>query len=182
MLAIRHDRFSVVMSMRIKVNVADLPKPPYTMPNYRYPKPVQYPEDAVIVRVDAKPKLTEPTKDWLGRNRKDLWTDEMRKKAWSMIVEGRSVAEIAEAVGRGEKATYQELWRLRREKGSDIQIIPRQVVYTPETDALIIRMHNAGRSKREIAEATGRTCNAIKFRITLLRKRGLITRDNRRDK
>lgn len=168
--------------MRIKVNVADLPKPPYAIPNYRYPKPVQYPEGAVIVRVDAKPKPTEPTKDWVGRNRKDLWTDEARRTAWQMITSGKSVEEIAKTLGRGEKATYQELCRLRRENGSDIQIIPRQAVYTPETDALIIRMHNAGQSKREIAEATGRTCNAIKFRITLLRKRGLITRDNRRDK
>ena len=81
MLAIRLGRLAMVMSMRIKVNVADLPKPPYTMPKYRYPKSVEYPEGAVIVRVDAKPKQAEPTKDWLGRNRKDLWTDEMRKKA-----------------------------------------------------------------------------------------------------
>ena len=181
-MAIRLGRLAVVMSMRIKVNVADLPKPPYTMPNYRYPKPVQYPEDAAIVRVDAKPKPTEPTKDWLGRNRKDLWTDEMRKKAWSMIVEGRSVAEVAEAVGRGEMATYQELCSIRREKGSDIAIKPRKIVYTPEVDAVIIRMHNNNKSYTEIGKATGRTKWAIKARVNYLRKHGLIAKDNRKDR
>lgn len=172
----------MVNAMRIKVNVADLPKPPYTMPNYRYPKPVQYPEGAVIVRVDAKPKPKEPTRDWLGRNRKDLWTDEMRKKAWSMIVEGRSVAEVAEAVGRGEKATYQELCKLRQEKGSDIAIKPRKIVYTPEVDAVIIRMHNNNKSYTEISKATGRTKWAIKARVYYLRKHGLIAKDNRKDR
>lgn len=181
-MAIRLGRLAMVMSMRIKVNVADLPKPPYTMPNYRYPTPVQYPKDAVIVKVGTKPKPTEPTKDWLGRNRKDLWTDEMRKKAWSMIVEGRSVAEVAEAVGRGEKATYQELCSIRREKGSDIAIKPRKIVYTPEVDAVIIRMHNSNQSYMEIGKATGRTKWAIKARVNYLRKHGLIAKDNRKDR
>lgn len=181
-MAIRLGRLAMVSAMRVKVDVSKIPKPPYTMPHYRYPKTAKYPKDAVIVQVDIKQEPLKPTKDWVGRNRKDLWTDEARRTAWQMITSGKSVEEIAKTLGRGEKATYQELCRLRRENGSDIQIIPRQAVYTPETDALIIRMHNAGQSKREIAEATGRTCNAIKFRITLLRKRGLITRDNRRDK
>ena len=106
----------------------------------------------------------------------------MRKKAWSMIVEGRSIAEVAEAVGRGEMATYQELCSIRREKGSDIAIKPRKIVYTPEVDAVIIRMHNDNRSYMEISKATGRTKWAIKARVNYLRKHGLIAKDNRKDR
>jgi hypothetical protein len=91
-------------------------------------------------------------------------------------------AEVAEAVGRGEKATYQELCSIRREKGSDIAIKPRKIVYTPEVDAVIIRMHNSNRSYMEIGKATGRTKWAIKARVNYLRKHGLIAKDNRKDR
>ena len=164
----------------LKINSARLP---YRGEPTKDRKPVlTVPEGAVIVNVGIVRESVVQTKDWVGRNRKDLWADDMRAMAWNMIVDGKSIAEIAEAVGKTETATYQELCRIRREKGIRRAIVPITSKYTPEMDATIIRMHNAGCDYKAISKAIDKTPNAVKARIAIFRKRGLITRDNRKEK
>lgn len=165
--------------MKIKVNVANLPKP-RLQTQYRYPKPVEYPDDAVIVIIDKHNEPIKKVRDWSGRNRKDLWTDEMKATAWDMLMSGKPIEEVAEAVGKGVNATYSMLCRIRQDKGLKIEIRPRSDTYTAEQDAAIIKGHKAGKSMLEIAKIIGRSKQSVKYRVTVLRRRGLIKQDNRK--
>jgi len=162
----------MVMSMRIKVNVANLPAPPYKVPEYRYPKPVECPEDATIIKLDIKSRpLVQPI-PWCGRNRKDLWSEEHDKLVFQMWQDGKDLEEIAKAVRRKVDAVYQRLWRLCKEKGvSRVPIRGKCIRYTPEQDALIMQLHNDGVSEIDIAKRLGRSYSGIIHKIRRLEKR-----------
>ena len=173
-MAVWLDRLAMVMSMRIKVNVADLPKPPYTLPKYRSKKPMEIPKDARIVTLDyASPPTVQPKKR-RERKRKNMWTPEDEKKAMDMYWDGAGFEDIAKALGRTPKATRTKINILRRMQGRR----PRPNIehqncnaWQVDEDETLLRLWNSGMCAEEISKTIGnRTRSGIASRLMYLRE------------
>ena len=162
--------------MRIKVNVAELPSPPYPEAKTKRRKSIEIPKDARIVRLDPAssiPRVVQPKKR-RERRRKDMWTPEDEKKAMDMYWDGADFGDIAKALGRTQKATHTKINILRRMQGRR----PRPNTehqncnaWQVEEDETLLRLWNSGMCAEEISKAIdNRSRSAISARLIYLRK------------
>lgn len=96
------------------------------------------------------------------------WTPEEDARLAELQAEGRTVPEIAAALGRSKASVKMHAKRLAEAK-------PRKQLenaWTPAEDARLVEMRGAGAGYDEIAGALGRTARASRHRATQLRKRG----------
>ncbi len=111
------------------------------------------------------------------QSRGDAWTEEQTQMLLEMRRHGCEFDDIAEAVGRTEKAVRSHIAYLRA-GGVTIDrkrrtVIHQRNAYTEDDARIIVDMRRDGYRDKEIADALGRTVAAIRSRIQVLRKEGV---------
>lgn len=135
---------------------------------------------------EKKSEAIKARKERAQRNSKyhhpNAWTDEADEKLKQLYLAGEDYEVICEALGRSRKAVQIRLSGLRA-RGVDLpHRVPQRDThtwYTEADDALIIKMHNAGRPTKEIAQMLGRTEHGVNTRMVVLRQKGYYLPDTR---
>lgn len=119
------------------------------------------------ITLTPSPKKEAPAKKF---------TDEEAELVATMAENGDYIEDIAEAVGKTVPQVRGKLLSMKlKAKQRDKKSAARQVIYTDEVVADIVKRVEAGETAAEISEATGLKLRGVQSRIGKLHKEGRIT-------
>ena len=156
------------MNAMLKIDPSRLPKPllPPTKP-YRTPlTPVVATWDAIAVRDEERAKKYRES---AKKHTPNAWPDEDHDILVSMHRQGKRISEIAQRLGRSEKACRERLYRTGEAKRQAPK--PRWTI--GRTDELMTMVRN-GYSAKEAAAKLGVSANAAQKRLQKIRKLGYL--------
>lgn len=156
--------------MKIKVDVSKMPKPPEYQRIEHKTIPVK--------KRRAKWHFKEPTPDRIARaTAKSAYTEEQEREMLRLANDGVTCDEIAKRMGRTISGVRQKLLKIRREgitqrvkiqvpinRGVNCGAYGRPRFWTPERDAILIRLHNEGKNFTQIGNEFGKTRESVKSR------------------
>ena len=165
--------------MRIKVNVAQLPKPPY--PPTRSVRIIEKPDTPFEIMDFDEESMAGRRKRALesrAKNQENGYTAEQEALIMALYKQGMPTEAIADKLGRTKTAIKQKIEKLRkkynfnREAPLQRQYIKRkpesEIVrrnhYTPAQDAVITEMKMQGKTFREIGDEIDKSAEAVRRR------------------